>query len=293
MHKGNASTARSDRHTYPPNPLPPPLQNNRPTPTATTTTQANITIQGKEIKKIENFRYLGSMINACGSIRPELIARRAATIRATNLLSRVWAAKNVRRWEKMKLVRTLIIPVATYGAETWTLTVADTAYAAATIMTAIRQAASQRAKYKGGEWKPGVPNAILRRYARIPHPATMFKIMRLRQLGATLRCEGAPQLRKTMRPRAPKTKTRGASNMTWHLQAQLDVADAHLSLEDAHDIRKWKAGMRSLAENERKAVTEDNDSDHTSDDNSEGPTEDDEDTAKERPPTNTGTEHDE
>ena len=283
MHKGNASTARSELYTYPPIPLPPPLQNNRPTPTVTTMAHANITIQDKEIKKVANFRYLGSMINESGNIRPELIARRAATARATNLLRRVWTAKKVRRWEKMKLVRTLIIPVATYGAETWTLTAADTAYAAATIMTAIRQAASQRAKHTDGKWKPGVPNAILRRYARIPHPATMFKIMRLRQLGATLRCEGAPQLRKTLRPRAPKTKTRGAANMTWHMQAELDLTDAHLSAEDAHDLRKWKAGMRSLVVAERKAATTDDDSVHSSDEHSDGPTDDGEDTAKERP----------
>ena len=251
----------------------------------TTTTHANITIQGKEIKKVENFRYLGSMVNACGSIRPELVARRGATIGATNLLRRVWASKSVRRWEKMKLVRTLIIPVATYGIETLTMNAADTAYAAATIMSAIRQAASQRGtKNKNGEWKPGVPNATLRRYARIPHPATMFKIMRLRQLGVTLRCEGAPQLRKTMRPRAPKAKTRGSASMTWHQQAELDMENAHLNAEDAHNIRKWKEGIRSLANAERRAITEDTDSTQSLSDRSDGPTDDeDDDAANARP----------
>lgn len=71
--------------------------------------------------------------------------------------------------------------------------------------------------------------------------------------------------------------------MTWHMQAELDLTDAHLSAEDAHDLRKWKAGMRSLVVAERKAATTDDDSVHSSDEHSDGPTDDGEDTAKERP----------
>ena len=149
----------------------------------------------------------------------------------------------------MKLVRTLILPVAMYGAETWTLTAVDAAYASATIMTAIRRAASQQGTMnKKGEWQPGASNAKLRSYAHIPQPTTMFKVMRLRHLGATLRCAGTPLLRHTMRPRAPKKRTRGASHYTWHQQVESDLADAKLHVNDAHNMRKWKRGIQALME---------------------------------------------
>ena len=71
--------------------------------------------------------------------------------------------------------------------------------------------------------------------------------------------------------------------MTWHQQAELDLADAHLNTEDAQDIRKWKAGIRSLVDAERRAVAEDTDSAHSTDDHSDGPTEDGDDEANTRP----------
>ena len=221
------------------------------------------------------------MMQERGSIRPELEARRAATQRANNILQRIWKAKGVRLWKKMQLFRTLVIPVATYGIETWTMTNADTKYATATIMKAIRQASSQQGTKRGdGEWKPGATNATLRRYARIPHPATMFKMMRLRHLGATIRCEGAPMLRKVMRPRAPKSNTRGASSMTWQRQAEADMKDANLSTGDAHDMRKWKAAIYNLTQ---PADSTDSDTTRSLDEHSEGPSQDEDDEPKDRP----------
>ena len=71
-------------------------------------------------------------------------------------------------------------------------------------------------------------------------------MMRLRHIGATIRCEGAPLLRSTIRPRTPAPKTRGAPRLTWHQQTEQDLEIAQLQSTDAHDMRKWKKGIRDL-----------------------------------------------
>ena len=175
----------------------------------------------------------------------------------------------------MRLARTLIIPVATYGAETWTLSKRETAYASATIMTAIRRAASQQGSMgRDKKWKPGASNKTLRSQASIPRPETMLRMMRLRHLGATIRCEGAPLLKDTLRARTPAPKTRGTPSMTWHQQTERDLHIAQLQRADAHNMRTWKKRIRELGDTTKEEQTEDSEADDE-EINSDGHTDED------------------
>lgn len=74
---------------------------------------------------VNQFIYLGSLINDNGSCEEE-IRRRIQIARAQMVkLKKIWLDKNIKRTTKTQLVRTLIFSIALYGAETWTLKATD------------------------------------------------------------------------------------------------------------------------------------------------------------------------
>jgi exonuclease III len=79
----------------------------------------------ENIEVVKNFVMLGSVIEEDGDCREE-VARRVNLGRAAmGGLSKIWKDKDISTSTKTKLVKALIFPIATYGAESWTLRQAD------------------------------------------------------------------------------------------------------------------------------------------------------------------------
>jgi hypothetical protein len=77
------------------------------------------------IEKVEEFRYLGTMLTDQNSIQKEIKKKlklgNACYHSVQNLLSSRLLFKNL----KIKLYRTIILPVVLYGCETWSLTLRE------------------------------------------------------------------------------------------------------------------------------------------------------------------------
>jgi len=76
--------------------------------------------------KVENFKYLGVIINEdknsiAGEIKSRLRSGNACCYSVQNLLSSRLLSKNL----KIKIYRTIILPVVLYGCETWSLTLRE------------------------------------------------------------------------------------------------------------------------------------------------------------------------
>ena len=85
-----------------------------------------IDVDGEAIAKVNSFKYLGAIKTSTGS-RPDgqLLRRHQSKNRkgkkAIMELDTIWKDRRIRKELKMKLVKALIWPVITYGAEGWTL----------------------------------------------------------------------------------------------------------------------------------------------------------------------------
>ncbi|KAG8235337.1 hypothetical protein J437_LFUL003621 [Ladona fulva] len=82
---------------------------------------ANITIGNYNFEGVNNFNYLGSNISSDNDGTKEIRKRIGAAIRAFCSLLPVFKSKNVYRETKLKLYKTLIRTVLSYGSETWTM----------------------------------------------------------------------------------------------------------------------------------------------------------------------------
>ena len=80
----------------------------------------NIQINNEELQCVESYEYLGSIINNNGDCSKEISRRLAIAIKKLNTMKNMW--QSTSKILKLKILRTCIFPVATYGCESWTIT---------------------------------------------------------------------------------------------------------------------------------------------------------------------------
>jgi hypothetical protein len=85
----------------------------------------SIEIGDKSFERVEHFKYLGTVLTNQNSIHAEiksrLKSRNACYHSVQNLLRSSLLSKNI----KIKVYRTIILPVVLYGCETWSLTLRE------------------------------------------------------------------------------------------------------------------------------------------------------------------------
>ena len=80
----------------------------------------SIDVDGKTIANVNSFKYFGAIKTSTGSCSEDIKARIGRAKKATMELDTIWKDRGIRKELKMKLVKALIWPVITYGAEGWT-----------------------------------------------------------------------------------------------------------------------------------------------------------------------------
>ena len=88
-------------------------------------TAPNITIDGTAIELVNQFCYLGCQINDKYDETAEIKKRIAVASAACQSLTSIWKDRAIGKATKTRLLRSLVFPIATYGAECWALTKHD------------------------------------------------------------------------------------------------------------------------------------------------------------------------
>ena len=86
---------------------------------------SNIQVNGEVIEVVHHFSYLGTMVTDQCDDSPELKRRLAIARNATVSLSTIWKNKSINRTTKIRLLRSLVFPIATYGCESWAMKKSD------------------------------------------------------------------------------------------------------------------------------------------------------------------------
>ena len=85
----------------------------------------NMRIDNRSFERVEEFKYFGTTLTNQNSIREEikstLKSGNACYYSVQNLLSSRLLSRNL----KIKIYRTVILPVVLYGCETWSLTLRE------------------------------------------------------------------------------------------------------------------------------------------------------------------------
>jgi hypothetical protein len=81
----------------------------------------NLNTNNLHTEQVQQYKYLGSIINESNSIEEEIKERIALGIKAYCANQKFFKIKLFTNFSKSKLYRTVIRPIVTYAAETWVL----------------------------------------------------------------------------------------------------------------------------------------------------------------------------
>ena len=84
-----------------------------------------VTIDGQDIEDVEEFTYLGATICKEGGGMKDQKNRISKARGAFVRLKKTWRSSNISRKTKLKLFKTLVVPVILYGCETWKMNKGD------------------------------------------------------------------------------------------------------------------------------------------------------------------------
>jgi len=76
----------------------------------------------KKYEKVESFKYLGAMITSLNDIETEIKSKIAVGNKRYYELGTILRRRSTSQSIKIRLYKTIIRPVVTYGAETWIVT---------------------------------------------------------------------------------------------------------------------------------------------------------------------------
>ena len=80
-----------------------------------------ITLEGETIEIVKEFKYLGTLINDNYDDTKEIRRRIAIAKHATVSLNKIWKDKSISKRTKIRLLRSLVFPIATYASECWAM----------------------------------------------------------------------------------------------------------------------------------------------------------------------------
>jgi len=90
-----------------------------------TNSEQDVIMNGQVFEDVQNFRYVGALINSINVISVDIKSRITAGNRCFYSLRQIFRSRTLSKAVKIKIHKTTVKPVAVYGSETWAMTKMD------------------------------------------------------------------------------------------------------------------------------------------------------------------------
>lgn len=195
--------------------------------------------------KVNEFVYLGSLLTSNNELKDEINRRISIANRAYYALLPIIKSKIIARKTKLNIYKTLIRPIVTYGAETWTLTKSVSARLAVFERKVLRRILG--AVKQGDNWRIRYNSELYELYNEI-NLETYVKLTRLRWLGHVVRMDNNRRVKIIHNGMPEGTRTRGRPRQRWMDNVMTDVREFGILnwKEKASNRDEWKRVLREV-----------------------------------------------
>jgi len=193
-------------------------------------------------ERVEEFKYLGATLTNQHSIQEEIKSRmksgNAFYHLVRNLLSSSLLSKNL----KMKIYRTIILPVVLYGCETWSLTLREECGLKLFENRVFRRIFRPKRDEVRGEWRK-LYNEELNVLYSSPNIVQVIKSRRMRWAGHVVRMDEGRSMYRVLVGKPGGKRPLGRSRHRWEDDIKIDLQDVGYGgmdwIELAQDRDMW------------------------------------------------------
>lgn len=199
-----------------------------------------ISIESQALEQVSQFKYLGTVITQQNTTSTDIRCRTAQALAAATNLQVIWHKTSISLKTKLRLLDCLVIPIALYGCETWTLNSSDTKKLQAFGMKCLR-------KVLNISWRDHITNKeVAARATR--KEEYIVRLVQHRQhtwLGHVLRMQGNRLPKMSLQAHAHNTRYRGRPRKNW-IDAVLEGSSLEVktAIHMAHDRELWRSCIR-------------------------------------------------
>ena len=194
-------------------------------------------VNGDQLKNVDHFKYLGSVIDRDGTIDRDVDLRVRAAWSSWRKLTGVLYDRKIPLRLKAKVYEAIIRPALTYGSECWAMKVTNKRKIATTEMRMLRG-------ILGVSRRDHMRNEEIRRILHISPIDEVMRCGRLRWFGHVQRRDADNVTRRVMNLAIPGTRRRGRPKKTWNQQLKDDMTAVGVTEDMALDRTEWRRRTR-------------------------------------------------
>ena len=206
--------------------------------------QEKIKINGQDIEETEEFTYLGATVCKEGGGMKDLKNRLSKARGAFIKLKKIWSSKAISRRTKLRLYKTLVVPVLLYGCETWKMNKGDNKAVDVFLNKCLRRIFNI-------QWQDHISTEELLRRANMNPLSEEVKWRRWKMIGHILRQDQNNDCNTAMTWAPEGRRRRGRPKTTWRRTVEKERDEAGWTSwaearTSAADRVKWRRSMEAL-----------------------------------------------
>ena len=199
--------------------------------------KGTVKMQGEEVAKVEDFKYLGSTVQSNGECGREVKKRVQAGRNGWRRMSGVICDRRVSARVKGKVYRVAVRPAMLYGLETVALTKRQEAEMEVAELKMLRFSLGVTRMDK-------IRNEYIRGTAQVGRFGEKTREARLRWYGHVLRKDDGYIGRRMLKMELPGKRKRGRPKRRFMDVVKEDMAEVEVKEEDADDRSNWRLKIR-------------------------------------------------
>jgi hypothetical protein len=204
------------------------------------TRDITISIDDQALQQVSHFRYLGTEVSDQNRSTTDIRCRTAQALAACSNLRTIWRNHGISLTTKMRLLDCLVVPIALYGCETWTLTKADLDRLQAFGMKCLRAVLNI-------SWRDHITNKETATRATRSERYIVDTVQHRQHawLGHVLRMDGKRLPKMSVQAHAHSIRCRGRPRKSWvETVLARSGLDFKTAVHMAHNREKWRQCRR-------------------------------------------------